>query len=64
MSVAIATMGMFIPAVGSGTVSGGSSGPIYITEEKKKPVLTILSVKTENTILSNFIEIKSVSMGD
>lgn len=61
MSIAIATMGMFTPSVGLG---GGSSGPVLISEETKKPILTVLKVTSEETKSSNLIEITSIIMGD
>jgi hypothetical protein len=62
MSISIATLGMFTPAG-----FGGSSGPIYIEEKKVKPIIRVLSVTAENTIVSsksNLIEVLSIKIGD
>jgi hypothetical protein len=65
MSIAIATLGMFIPAVGSGSgIRGGSSGPVMITEERKRPVIQVLNVRSENILSKNLIEITSIITGD
>jgi hypothetical protein len=60
--VAIATLGMF-SGVGIGV---GSSGPVLIPEEKKKPVLRVLNVEVSTSESSNqeSIVIRGVINGD
>jgi len=64
MSIAIATLGMFIPhAGGTGMDSGG--GLIRVLDEKPKPIVRVMSVKSEDEgSKKQKIEITSISSGD
>jgi hypothetical protein len=62
MSVSIATLGMFNPAIGSGT-GVSAAGFITKTEDKKKPSIIIRGIKSKN-ISKNNIEITAVKVGD
>ena len=64
MSISIATLGMFTPAIG---ISGGG-GIIRVEEEGKKPFILVKSVyesdRDKKRFQQEFIIVKSVTNGE